>query len=282
MYLSQPSEIGLLCRYEGFKDKVGLSFSYPVERNACQRACHRRGQGGEGARGARARGERVRRRMQGLVAHQGASCVLVRPQGMGMNAMRVCMTCELARVSVPLPAPKVAACGVGRSLWPLPAGEAEVLGRHQELKPTFFRTTLSLASSGDASMASSSQSSKEAQLRESLQARRQSSDGAADMVQRQRARTSWTYPQREDGINPTLDGLLAGTKYGVVSTLLAVGAVSAGNFYSPAFRASLSPGGKAWLICTVGMAGFFINSEMAVVGTEARERAAAAADSRAS
>ena len=94
-----------------------------------------------------------------------------------------------------------------------------------------------------------------------------------DSIEHQRARTSWA-GQRADGANPTLDGFIAGSKYGLLSTLLGLAVVGAATVGSRRFRESSSPGGRAWLVCTFGMAGFFINSEMAVVGTEAREHAA--------
>ena len=94
-----------------------------------------------------------------------------------------------------------------------------------------------------------------------------------DTIEHQRARTSWA-GQRADGANPTLDGLIAGTKAGLLGTAIGLAVVGAATVGSRSFRAASSPGSRAWLVCTFGMAGFFINSEMAVVGTEAREHAA--------
>ena len=105
-----------------------------------------------------------------------------------------------------------------------------------------------------------------------LEARRRSGS-SADIVQQQRSRTSWANPQRADGANPTWDGLIAGAKYGVLFSLAGVATVGAATIASPAFRSASSAGGRAWLVCTFGMAGFFVNSEMAVVGTDARTKA---------
>ena len=64
-------------------------------------------------------------------------------------------------------------------------------------------------------------------------------DSAEDAVQRQRSRTSWT--QRADGANPTIDGLLAGAKHGVLYTAVALMVVGAATVNSPSFRAASSP-----------------------------------------
>lgn len=93
----------------------------------------------------------------------------------------------------------------------------------------------------------------------------------SDLVQQQRSRASWS-AARSDGVNPTYDGLLAGAKSGAILTIVGLAAVGAATVMSPAFRTASSPGARAWLVCTAGMAGFFFNSEMAVVGTDARSR----------
>lgn len=108
-----------------------------------------------------------------------------------------------------------------------------------------------------------------------LEARRQAINGQeqADTVQRQRARTSWADSQRPGGANPTWDGLISGCRAGSIYTLVGLAVVASATHISPLFRSGSSPGGRAWLVCTAGMAGFFFNAEMAVVGSEAREKA---------
>ena len=108
-----------------------------------------------------------------------------------------------------------------------------------------------------------------------LEARRQRTASIdADVVRVQRARTSWSEGQRENGANPTWDGLVAGARYGALYTFAGLAIVGGATMGSPAFRAASSAGGRAWLVCTIGMAGFFFNSEMAVVGTHARDKTA--------
>ena len=112
-----------------------------------------------------------------------------------------------------------------------------------------------------------------AQLYATLEARRQSSSvAAADVVRQQRQRTAWG-ERRSDGANPTWDGMLAGLRGGTIYTFVGIAAIGGLTLYSPGFRAASSPGGRVWLVCTAGMAGFFFNSEMAVGGSEAREKA---------
>lgn len=128
--------------------------------------------------------------------------------------------------------------------------------------------------------AGSSSSEQRAAILRSLEERRHNPPSASEMaevVAMQRSRTSWADSQRADGSNPTHDGLIAGAKHGALYALVGFSVVGAATMLSPAFRTASSAGGRAWLVCTAGMAGFFINSEMAVVGTEVRERAAAAA-----
>ena len=102
----------------------------------------------------------------------------------------------------------------------------------------------------------------------------------AESIEQQRNRTTWN-ASRTDGANPTLDGLHAGAKSGTVFAVVGSVVVGVATAMSPGFRASTSPGVRAWLVCTAGMAGFFLNSEMAVVGTEAREKAASMRGGRA-
>ena len=108
-----------------------------------------------------------------------------------------------------------------------------------------------------------------------LEARRQAINRQeqADTVQRQRARTSWADSQRPGGANPTWDGLMAGCRAGSIYTLVGLAVVASATHMSPLFRSGSSPGGRAWLVCTAGMAGFFFNAEMAVVGSDARDKA---------
>ena len=123
----------------------------------------------------------------------------------------------------------------------------------------------------------SDQGSQRERLLRELEARRLQASIGPELVQQQRARTSWS-EQRSDGVSPTWDGLLAGSTYGVLASLGGLAVVTAATLGSPAFRAASSPGGRAWLVCTCGMAGFFVNSEMAVVGSDARAKARARAN----
>ena len=117
--------------------------------------------------------------------------------------------------------------------------------------------------------------SKSRDVRVELDARR-AATASIDAIDQQRARTAWANTQaRADGANPTYDGLIAGTRSGALHALVGLAAVSAATVGSPTFRAATSPGARAWIVCIVGMAGFFINSEMAVVGSDARDKAAA-------
>ena len=64
-----------------------------------------------------------------------------------------------------------------------------------------------------------------------------------DTIEHQRARTSWA-GQRADGANPTLDGLIAGTKAGLLGTAIGLAVVGAATVGSRSFRAAsldLSP-----------------------------------------
>lgn len=85
-------------------------------------------------------------------------------------------------------------------------------------------------------------------------------------VLRQRARTSWSL-----NLRPTMDGLEAGAYWGAITGSVGSLAIYALHRQSTFVRNS-STAGKVWLACVAGMAGFFINSEQAVVGTDARAR----------
>ena len=89
-------------------------------------------------------------------------------------------------------------------------------------------------------------------------------------VERQRGRASWS---SDAGLAPTMDGLVAGYKAGAASGIAGAMLVYTLHLQTELFG-SMSTGGKVWLVCIAGMAGFFINSEQAVVGSDARAKAA--------
>ena len=118
----------------------------------------------------------------------------------------------------------------------------------------------------------------DAAQRADLLRRWEARQASAATIEQQRSRTDWKASGQGRAFNPTIDGLVAGTRSGLLT-----GAASAAVIYALHLRTSLfrtmSPGGKVWLVCVGAMAGFFVTSEQAVVGSDARERACASATS---
>jgi len=110
---------------------------------------------------------------------------------------------------------------------------------------------------------------------ERLERQRGLASSREEEIERQRRRASWQAADDGRGLNPTADACSAGFKWGSLSALVGAGAIGAGHRFSPAVR-RISLAGKVWLVSIAAMAGFFVSSEQAVVGTDARERAAAA------
>lgn len=70
------------------------------------------------------------------------------------------------------------------------------------------------------------------------------------------------------GRDPFREGSAAGFSSGSAAAALASTAIFGLGRLAPASRISrMAPGGKAWLVCIAGMAGFFTSSEFAVVGS---------------
>ena len=64
--------------------------------------------------------------------------------------------------------------------------------------------------------------------------------------------------------DPLVEGVIAGLKWGVVTTLLGAGGVHL--LQRLAFwRRAVTPAGNVWIITATGMAGFFVASEKAVL-----------------
>lgn len=92
-----------------------------------------------------------------------------------------------------------------------------------------------------------------------------------DDIAAQRSRTDWAQSGR-DLINPTTEGFRAGITSGVVTGLIGALVVYGAHRISDPTRPFKPTTGKTWLVCVFAMAGFFISSEQAVVGTEARAK----------
>ena len=93
-------------------------------------------------------------------------------------------------------------------------------------------------------------------------------------LERQRRKTSWQASEDEVALNPTVEGFRAGGKWGCITGAVGGVAVYALHLVGPRWFRQVSTGGKVWLVTATAMAGFFVCSEQAVVGTDARARAA--------
>ena len=92
----------------------------------------------------------------------------------------------------------------------------------------------------------------------------------ADEVDRQRSRANWASAGvGRDGFNPTTNGLVAGVQSALMSGTVGGVLVYAAHRMSDTVRMQ-SAGGKVWLVAIFTMAGFFVSSEQAVAGSDAR------------
>ena len=69
---------------------------------------------------------------------------------------------------------------------------------------------------------------------------------------------------RSEPSDPLADGLLAGLKCGILTTLLGAGGVHLLQRQS-FWRRAVTPAGNVWFVTAAGMAGFFVASEKAVL-----------------
>ena len=119
----------------------------------------------------------------------------------------------------------------------------------------------------------------EENTREQLLSALQSRTIPGDSVEQQRSRTSWaTSPTTGKGFGA---GARAGAATATIGTVLMFiwhwrGGRQTGLKDYHSLSPPVSVSGKVWLVTAAALAAFFVASEQAVVGTEAREQAAAA------
>ena len=129
-------------------------------------------------------------------------------------------------------------------------------------------------SASESSSGSNSESDSSSNARDQLLRRLKPPSELAAEHDRQRRRTNWQAAGIDDRrVNPTFDGLAAGSKYGALSGVLGGTTVFMLHRLGPSWFRGISIGGKVWIVTVAAMAGFFVCSEQAVVGTEARAKA---------